>query len=305
MRALAILVSFIVVTLGPSLALAQPMLVVLDPTTDDPALTEAALDVADVLHEAALACEDYRFVDVDVSLEAALEHVNCTRPTTACLRSAAARLDADALVTGSVITADGVPSVVLRSIVEGEPGRSELMALPLDPERIADWLAFEVYSPPAELDLQEEEVGQRRGWKNPLGVSLLAASTGLLTSALGFGVLINGVNGDEEFQEYRQRVGVGLASMGATTDEIQSTDACEYANAGEAFGGSPELLSHAQSACSQGEVFSVARLVTLTLGLVAGVAGAVTLIAVPDHEDVDVAFDVTPRDARVTARVAF
>jgi hypothetical protein len=304
MRALSILAAIVAIILGPSIASAQPMLVVLDPVANDPALTQEALDVAADLHDAAFECEDYRFVDVDVSLEAALEHVNCTRPTTECLRSAAVSLDADALVTGSVIISDGVPSVVLRSIVNGEPGRSELMELPLDPGEVANWISFEVYSPPAELELQEEETGRRRGWKNPLGVSLLAASAGMLTTTLGIGVMIGSINDDQEFVDYRQRVGAGLAARGASTEEISSTDVCEVAGAGESFG-SPELLAHAQSSCSQANALSIARIVTLTLGVVAGVAGAVTLLAIPDHEDVGVAFDVTPRDARVTARVAF
>ncbi len=290
--------------LSPAVAAAQPLLVVVDPAASDPALDEDARAAADALAEAARESEDYRYADVDVSEAAALELVNCTRPTLACLRAVAASFEADALVTGRVIVADGAPSIVLRSIVDDEPGRSEIMELPLDVERLVNWLAFELRRGPGVEDRQEDGAG--RGWKNPVGVSLLAAASGLLTSTFAFGVLIGDINDDARYQEYRTLVGSGLEARGASDAEIASANACEYAEAGETFGGDPSLVSHAQSLCSQGSAFVVAELVTLVLGIASGVAGAVTLLAAfHDESDVAVAFDVTPNHARVNARVAF
>ncbi len=303
MRTLPFTLVVLAVAWAPGAALAQPMLVVLEPAADSDELVDDAVGAGEALHAGARAVEDFRFVDVGVSQEAALELVNCSRASMACLRAVAESFDAHALVTGNVVISDGAPAIVLRSIVDSEPGRSEIMELPLDPEAVADWLAFELSSPP------EVAADSRHAWKNPLGVSLLAAASGLLTTTLGLSVWRGNLN-DDEFFSYREQVGAGLTAMGASSAEVVNADVCQYASAGESFGGGDALLSHAQSVCGQARALGVAQLVTLGLGLAAGVAGAVTLIAVSDSDDdddddVSVAFDVTPTDARVNARLAF
>ncbi len=117
-------------------------------------------------------------------------------------------------------------------------------------------------------------------------------------------IVIDGINGDQGFQDDKTRVGATLQGMGLSSAEIEGTDACQYMR--DSGDGS---FTDSVDKCDQGNLWTALQYVFLGVAGVGLAAGIVFMVTSGDEEEepstVSILPSIGPNRGSVTARVTF